>query len=307
MGAALPELLTGRAADLGDGTFVTRLLPTRRLRTVGPWCFLDSYRLSAVGDLPGMQVAPHPHVGLETVTFLVDGQLRHRDSLGSDALVGPGEVSLMTAGAGIVHSERSPGGHGPVLHGVQLWAALPDHARGVAPAYRHATDLPTVRLGASSCRVLLGSFARVSSPLATRAPGLAVELVLRASAPRTTGPVALDPSHEHVVIVLDGSADLVSGGTRTTRPVGPGELVVPAAGTEEISIESPSGARLLLLGGPPLGEEILVWWNFVARSSEEIGAARARWEDGGFGSVPGDDAPPVPAPPLPSVRLRARR
>lgn len=294
-------VVRGRPADLGDGTLVTRLLPSSLRRTVGPWCFADVFRATGIGDLPGMHVAPHPHVGLETVTYLVEGEVNHRDGLGNDAVVRPGELSLMTAGAGIAHSEHSPPGHGAVLHGVQLWIALPDELRHAPPAYRHVRALPSAAVGGLDCRVLLGSFAGVASPAAGLTPCVAAELVW----PRTAGgyrtPVPLDPSYEHAVVVLGESVSLDG------VEIGPGELAVLDAGADEVALDAPPGGRALLLGGAPFREDLLMWWNFVARTGEEIEDARSRWEHGGFDPVCADASPPVPAPPLPAGRLRARR
>ncbi|HVC25235.1 MAG TPA: pirin family protein [Acidimicrobiales bacterium] len=294
------QITYGRNLELAGGTPVTRLLPSRRRRTVGPWCFADLYRLPSGADRPAMEVAPHPHVGLETVTYLVAGEVVHRDGLGNEALVRPGEVSLMTAGTGLAHSERSRPGGGPLLHGVQLWIALPGHLRHVAPEYHHLTEIPTVDLGDFDGRVLLGAFAGTPSMARGRSPTVAVELVSRPVPGIATATVALDPAFEYGVVALDGMV------TCDTTPVATGTLAVLGAGAERVVLRADGRARTLLLGGAPLGEDLLMWWNFVARTADEISEARARWEAGGFAPVIGDTQEPIPAPPLPPGRLRPR-
>lgn len=248
-----------------------------------------------------MRVAPHPHIGLQTVTFLSSGEVLHRDGLGSAELVRPGELSIMTAGEGIAHAEESPPGHGPLLQGVQLWIALAEDERRGAPDFALHRELPEVGLGAFSCRILCGEFAGERSPAAVRASTLAVELAAPSSARaafpleagRDYGPWSLAGR-----VCADGM-DLARGTLATVAMPG-------ARDRGELMIESEGPCRALLIAGMPLGEPLLMWWNFVARTAREIEAARARWEGGGFAPVVGYAGAPIPAPQLPAGRLRAR-
>lgn len=284
--------LLPREVPLGGprGLLVRRTLPHRAIRTIGTWCFADHY-----GPVAGepMVVAPHPHLGLQTASWLLAGRIEHRDSVGGRATVRPGELSLMTAGHGIAHSEYSDGG--PLL-GVQLWIALPDAHRGQAPHFEHHADLPRVDLGAARGTLLLGSWAGATSPAAAYAPIVGVEIVLTG-----TARLPLDRGFEHGVLVADGDA-AVDG-----QPVPFGGLRYLPPGREAATVSSAGGAVLLLLGGQPLAEDLLMWWNFVGRDHEEILRAREDWEAGRrFGAVVGDGRPGIPAPPLPAVRMLPR-
>jgi redox-sensitive bicupin YhaK (pirin superfamily) len=290
-----PDLLPGHPVALGGtrGFAVTRTLPHRERRTVGAWCFADSYGPHDVRDAR-MRVPAHPHIGLQTVSWLLAGEIEHRDSLGSRQLVRPGELNLMTAGRGIAHSEVTPADASGHLHGVQLWVALPAGARDVAPAFAHHADLPTVRLPGATAVVILGRFAGQESPAVAYTPivGAQVTVSGRAELP-------LEPGFEHAVLGLDGA--LTVAGT----PLPTDGLVYLADGTSAVTVSGTG--RLLLIGGEPFDEELVMWWNFVGRSHEEIAAARADWTAGArFGSVPGPEGTPLPAPELPGVRLRPR-
>jgi redox-sensitive bicupin YhaK (pirin superfamily) len=296
LGLAINTVI-GRDADLGDGTTVTRLLPRRRRRSIGAWCFADDYGSLSVGDGPGMRVGPHPHIGLQTVTFLVAGEVLHRDGLGNAVVVRPGDLALMTAGSGIVHAEESVPGTGPILQGVQLWIALPDDRRWTEPIFSHHGELPEVELGGFVGRVLIGTLASATSPAAVHSPLVAAEIRSRSSA---TATVPLESDYEHGMWSLSGSVRV--NGTLLER----GTLAYIAPGATELLIDSAEPSRVFLVGGRPLEEELLLWWNFVARTSEEVSAARSRWEAGEFAPVVGYDGPPIPAPPLPQGRLTAR-
>jgi len=277
---------------------VRRLLPLRLRRSVGAWCFVDHYGPMSVDGVAGMQVPPHPHIGLQTVTWLFTGNVLHRDSLGSEQMIRPGQLNLMTAGRGIAHAEESPAEHDPELHGVQLWVALPDAHRGVEPAFEHHGDLPGASAGGFEITVFMGALAGARSPATAFSRIVGAELTARE---RTSTGLALAPEFEHVIFVVDGEAE-VEG-----TPLQPGRLLYLQAGRERAAIAAAKGSRLLVLGGVPLGEPLLMWWNFVARTPEEIAAARARWRDGRFGEVGGYVGDPLPAPPLSAARLRAPR
>jgi redox-sensitive bicupin YhaK (pirin superfamily) len=306
--AAQVEVLAPRDVPLGGprAMHVRRTLPQRGRSLIGAWCFVDHYGPDAVGGTGGMSVAPHPHTGLATVSWLFTGEIEHRDSAGHHAMVRPGEVNLMTAGRGISHSEVSTPTT-TTLHGAQLWLALPAAARHTDPTFTHFAPEAVTGPGWTA-RVFLGSLLGASSPVATFTPLLGVELLLE---PGTTLEPAVDPTFEHGVLVDAGSLEVAG------RRVEPHDLVYVPPGSERLTLTAyDAPVRLLLLGGPPFGESIVMWWNFVGRSHEEIVELRQRWQaqvvdgrldDGWFG-VPVDDAsPPIPAPPLPNVRLRQRR
>jgi hypothetical protein len=295
-GAPVREVLAGKEVLLGGSTVVRRLLPTLGRRLVGAWCFVDHYGPEDIAHAPGMQVPPHPHIGLQTVSWLLEGAIHHRDSVGSDAVLAPGELGLMTAGAAIAHSEYSPPVHPSTLHGAQLWVALPDSARHIAAAFEHHTDLPTLTAPGMRATVLLGGLAGARSPGTIHTPLVGADLALDADADTT---VPLEPDFEYAVLVPVGS------GTVDEVPVSAGNLLYLGTGRTELRIQAGPASRLLLLGGEPFAERLVMWWNFVARTGEEIASARADWADGrSFGSVPG--APPLAAPALPPTPLLAR-
>jgi quercetin 2,3-dioxygenase len=291
------EVTEARIARVGDIT-VRRLLPLRMRRSVGAWCFVDHYGPMSVDGVTGMQVPPHPHIGLQTVTWLLRGNVLHRDSLGSEQMIQPGQLNLMTAGRGIAHAEESPAEHDPQLHGVQLWVALPDASRRAEPAFEHHGELPTARVGEFAITVFMGELAGARSPATAFSAIVGAELAADGSA-RASLP--LDAAFEHVVFVAAGAAEV--GGVRLQ----PGQLLYIGPGRERAGVAAAAGSRLFLLGGVPLGEPLLMWWNFVARTPEEITAAAAAWREDRFGTVGGYDGERLPAPPLDAVHLRPPR
>jgi quercetin 2,3-dioxygenase len=292
------ELTDARMARVGDIT-VRRLLPLRLRRSVGAWCFADHYGPEAVDGVAGMLVPPHPHIGLQTVTWLLAGNVLHRDSLGSEQMIRPGQLNLMTAGRGIAHAEESPTPHDPVLHGVQLWVALPDESRNVAPVFEHHGELPVARLGGFLATVFLGELAGARSEARAYSPIVGAELTAIGAPARCDLP--LRPDFEHVLFAASGSAR--AGGVTLE----PGHLLFLPPGREQTGLEAPEGSSVLLLGGVPLGEPLLMWWNFVARTPEEIAAATASWAEGEFGPVGGYEGEPMKAPDLDAARLRYPR
>ena len=302
------QVLTPREVPLGGlrAMTVRRTLPARERSFVGAWCFVDHYGPDEVATTGGMDVAPHPHCGLATVSWLFMGEIEHRASLGTQAMVRPGEVNLMTAGRGIAHSEQSTDSTS-VLHGVQLWVALPDAARDAAPAFEH--HVPPVVSPAAGVRaaVFVGSLFGSHSPVATATPLLGAEVVLDPGAS-----VTLDsPEDFEVAVLLDTGTVTYAG-----RELAVGDLAVVEAGTRHTPLEvvaGESGARVVVLGGPPFEEEVVMWWNFVGRSHDEVVAAQEEWNahGGRFGYVAGyvprsDEHWWIPAPDLPGVRLRPR-
>jgi redox-sensitive bicupin YhaK (pirin superfamily) len=291
------ELTGSREARVGDMT-VRRLLPLRLRRSVGAWCFADHYGPMSVDGVAGMLVPPHPHIGLQTVTWLISGNVLHRDSLGSEQMIRPGQLNLMTAARGIAHSEESPAEHDPQLHGIQLWVALPDATRLAEPAFEHHADLPVAGADGFRITVLLGSLGGAESPARAFSEIIGAEIVATRDA---RAMIPLRPAYEHVIFVTTGSAE-VEGTTVT-----PGRLLYLGTGREQVPVAAAAGSRLALLGGVPLGEPLLMWWNFVARTPEEIATAVSDWREGRFGSVGGYDGDPLPAPALDAARLRAAR
>jgi redox-sensitive bicupin YhaK (pirin superfamily) len=297
------DLHHGHAVALGGprALTVTRTLPNRDRRMVGAWCFADSFGPDRIGpgEPAGMQVPPHPHIGLQTVSWLVAGEVVHRDSLGSEQLITPGGLNLMTAGLGIAHSERSVTRRSPVLHGVQLWTALPDRHRQVEPHFEHHSTLPVLTDGGLTLTVLMGEIGGHAAPARIYSPLLGAEATMAAGA---SARLPLDPDWEYAVLALAGTSRV------DDVPLRPGPLLYLGRGRRELAIDADGPARLLLLGGEPFDENIVMWWNFVGRDHDDIVAARADWTSGSarFPAVPGDPDDRLPAPPMPTVRLRPR-
>jgi redox-sensitive bicupin YhaK (pirin superfamily) len=297
------QVIGSRAVPLGGPRAMTvrRTLPQRVRSLVGPWCFADHYGPDEVTLSGGMDVPPHPHTGLQTVSWLFAGTIEHRDSAGVHALVRPGELNLMTGGHGIAHSELSSAGTS-VLHGVQLWLALPDSSRNGPRAFAHHVPEP-VHLPGAQVRVLLGTLAASTSPVRTHWPLLGAEIVL---APDAQVELEVDPGFEYALLVDVGPLEL--SGTELK----PAELGYRAPGATSLRIVNPrpERARAMLLGGAPFTEPLVMWWNFVGRTHEEIVQFRQDWEAGSerFGHVAGytGRTARLPAPELPRVRIKAR-
>ncbi len=287
---------------------VRRTLPLKQRSLIGAWCFADHYGPDRVADSGGMDVAPHPHTGLQTVSWLFEGEIEHRDSVGSHAMVRPGELNLMTAGRGISHSEVSTPAT-TMLHGVQLWVALPESARDLAPGFEHVVP-DEARDGDVRCRVFIGSWLGLSSPATVHSALLGAELVLEAAA---SVALPLNAGFEHGILVDSGAVTVngapVARAGMAYLPPGAGMLALTTG-------ESP--ARVVVLGGEPLNEQIIMWWNFIGRTHDEVVAFREQWqaevaasandEPPGtrFGRVRGYPGRPLPAPEMPGVRLRPR-
>ena len=270
------SLEPGRQTSVG-GLPVRRVLPRRPRRTVGAWCFADHMGPVAVNEEHGADIGPHPHMGLQTVTWLVSGELRHRDSLGSDQVIRPGQLNLMTAGHGVAHSEENTGRYRGDLQGIQLWVAQPESTRQGAAAFERHADLPQFELDGSRVTLLVGELGGQASPARRDTDHLGADLVL--SPPGTVLP--LRPECEHALIVLEGAVAL---GDQVAQP---GVLAYLGTGWDECPLEVREPARALLIGGIPFAEPVLMWWNFVARTREEVSVARRQWaeDDGRFGTV----------------------
>ncbi|WP_338750686.1 pirin family protein [Janibacter alittae] len=304
------QILTPREVPLGGPRAmpVRRTIPSRARSLVGAWCFLDHYGPDDVSATGGMVVPRHPHTALATVSWLFTGEIEHRDSTGVHATVRPGELNLMTAGRGVSHSEFSTP-QTSTLHGVQLWFALPERDADVEPSFVHHVPEPMYVPGGIA-RVFLGSLLDVESPITTPTPLLGAELLLDADA-ETVLDVA--EGHEHAVLLDDGDIS-VDGQALEAAEVG-----YLSPGRSRITLRSAAGARLLVIGGEPLGERIVMWWNFVGRSHDDIVAARDRWMSeisaesvdgperfGPFEAGQAEQLGPLPAPSLPGGRLRPR-
>ncbi|HZA11782.1 pirin family protein [Mycobacterium sp.] len=298
------EVLHPREVPLGGprAIRVRRTLPQRQRSLVGAWCFADHYGPHHVRESHGMAVAPHPHTGLQTISWLFSGEVEHRDSNGVHALVHPGELNLMTAGAGICHSEVSTH-NTTVLHGVQLWVALPDADRDTARRFDNYLPQPVSANGAT-LRVFLGELAGGRSPVRTFTPLLGAQIDLDAGTGIT---LDLDPAYEHGVLLDRGRIEVA--GARLDV----GDLACQGTGHRSVTMRNNGDepARALVLGGAPFDEQLVMWWNFVGRSHDEIVQYRRLWEshDERFGSVDGYVGSParLPAPPLPTTPLRPRR
>lgn len=291
------EFLQPREVPLGGirSMQVKRTLPHRGVPTVGAWCFLDQFGPQRTT----MTVLPHPHTGLQTVTWPLQGEIRHRDSVGSDVMVRPGQLNLMTSGPGISHSEVSP--PESMLDGLQLWVALPTGSDSVAPAFEQHVDLPGYETRGLRGTVVLGELAVTRSPATTYSPLVGAQLDIDAVA-MTTIPLRRD--FEHAVLVLGGT--LTVAGT----PLEPGPLLYLGTGRDELPVASTTGATIFLLGGEPFPDDLVMWWNFVGRSHDDIVTAREEWERDGqhrFGVVAGHAGERIPAPPMPPLRLTPRR
>jgi len=276
-----------RETELG-ALKIWRALPVHGRRLVGPWCFLDRYGPLSFTDEKAMDVAPHPHIGLQTVSWLIEGEVVHHDSIGGEGLVRPGGVNVMTAGAGIAHAEETPRRNIGRLNGLQLWIALPDAYRNVAPSFQPVPEVPKLELRGGVAQVFMGEVEGARSPADAYADGIGVDLEIHRG---ETLSLPARADREHALFVLDGHADFEG------QPLAINTLYYLGTDRSDLALRSATGARVLLLGGVPFAERILMWWNFVARTPEEMAAARADWEEGRFGNVP-YDGPRIPAPPL---------
>jgi quercetin 2,3-dioxygenase len=301
-------VLHPREVPLGGprAILVRRTLPQRDRSMIGAWCFADHYGPHDIRTGRGMDVPPHPHTGLQTVSWLFDGLIEHRDSAGVHAMVRPGELNLMTAGAGICHSEVSfVSNTAPttILHGVQLWVALPDTARDTGRDFAHYAPAPQT-VGGATVRVFLGELAESRSPVSTFTPLLGAQIDVDPGAVLT---LDVDPAFEHGVLLDQGAIEVCG----TTLAVADLAYQAPGCAQLQLANRGDGPARVILLGGPPFPEELVMWWNFVGRSHDDIAAYRELWQagDARFGDVHGYEGRTarLPAPPLPNGRLTPRK
>lgn len=284
------QRIATRDAVLGEGMTIRRALPSRQRRMVGAWCFLDHFGPVDVSSGDGLRVGPHPHIGLQTVTWPLQGEILHRDTLGYAQVIRPGQLNVMTAGRGIAHSEESPKDRPTGLHGAQLWIALPDTDRHCEPAFDHHPQLPILQRDGVTITVLAGDVFGEHSPAKIYTPLIGLDLAMPGATAIT---LPLLPEFEYGVLVLEGEALIEDA------PLAIGTFLYLGCGRPSLQLRAPTPARVLLVGGTPFGEEVLLWWNFVARSKAEISAANADWEAGRFGEVRGYPGVRIPAPPLP--------
>ena len=283
------ESYSNRELTLGS-LAISRALPVKDRRLVGPWCFLDRFGpLTFSGGKP-MDVAPHPHIGLQTVTWLLQGEVVHDDSLGCQSLLRPGGLNVMTSGGGISHAEQTPNDNTGRLNGVQLWVALPERHRHMPAAFQQVPEVPALETSEGRVQVFAGMLNGASSPASHFTEILGADLQVH---PGHSLTLPLQPRFEHALLVMSGDA-AIDGQALEDRA-----LYYLGAARSEVSFSSRNGGRLLLIGGPPFPEKVLMWWNFVARTPEEISQARADWEDGQrFGAVVAYDGPRLSAPSL---------
>lgn len=284
--------ITGKAHDLGDGFFVTRLLPQIARRSIGPFVFFDYFGPVDFAPGKGVDVRPHPHIGLATVTYLFEGSQVHRDTLGSVQEIKPGDVNWMTAGRGIAHSERTGAdvrAQGHRMHGIQSWVGLPQADEEAPPAFHHfgVADLPEHEEGGVTLRLIAGSAFGLTSPVKVFSP------IFYADARFAPGG-ALHYSADHeerALFVIEG--EIQTGGIDVH---GPGAMLALEK-DEEVTLYAAAPARVMLLGGAKLDGERHIWWNFVSSSKDRIERAKQEWRDGKFGLIPGDDKEFIPLPP----------
>lgn len=285
----ITQTITPTTHDLGDFE-VRRVLPSRHRRMVGPFIFVDEFGPAVLPEGSGMGVRPHPHINLATVTYLFEGAIDHRDSLGTFQKIRPGAVNLMTAGRGIVHSERSPAdqraGKSPMF-GMQTWLALPDGQEEIEPAFESvgADDLPMIEDGGAKARIIMGSLWGQTAPTTCHADTIYADILLYAD-----GAIPIDAeADERAVMLVDGDGAL--DGVPLERYV----LYVIAPGAK-VTLASQSGGRAMLLGGEAFASERHVWWNFVSSSKDRIEQAKQDWFEGRFPVVPGDSDEFIPLP-----------
>jgi redox-sensitive bicupin YhaK (pirin superfamily) len=286
---AIDLMIIPNSKDVG-GFEVRRALPTAKRRLVGPFIFFDRMGPAVCAPVQAMDVRPHPHIGLSTVTYLFDGKIRHRDSLGTEMVISPGDVNLMTAGRGIVHSERTPEeirGAPLSMSGVQTWIALPDGKEEIAPEFTNTAQslLPDFAANGVSGTVVIGGFQGIKSPVKAYSDTLYVSIKLEAGA-KVQIPA---DAEERAIYVLEGS--VVIAGDRF-----PADRLLVFRPGDEIVVESERGAHVMLFGGASLGSQRYIWWNFVSSSRERIEQAKQEWKTGKFDIVPGDDKEFIPLP-----------
>jgi redox-sensitive bicupin YhaK (pirin superfamily) len=278
-----------RTAVVGDNTTIRRALPHRDRKTIGAWCFLDHFGPLDLSNSKGLRVGPHPHLGLQTFTYPLMGEILHRDSLGSEQKIQSGEVNLMTAGCGISHSEESL--PDTILQGLQLWIALPDSARHMEPNFTHYNNIPSVNFDNLQINVLAGEFMNATSPVKIYSPLVGIEIKALENSITT---LPLNPKFEYGILPLVGDITIAD------ESIDKDTLLYLPCGQSQLTIRIQKGSIVLLIGGEPFMEDILIWWNFVARTREELIEATNAWNNqSDFGEVKGFQGERIKAPPVP--------
>ena len=286
---AIEQVIVPRTVDLGDFS-VRRALPSAQTRLVGPFIFFDHFGPAEFRSGHGIDVRPHPHIGLATVSYLFDGEIMHRDSLGTEVPIRPGEINWMTAGRGIVHSERTGTERrtsGGPLHGLQMWVALPSAREEMAPGFAHhgVEEFPVIHDQGKTIHVVIGSLYGARSPVATTSETIFADVTLKRGAN-----LPVDAVHEErAIYVVDGEIDIA--GDR----FGPGRLLVLRP-SDRITVSAVADAHVVLVGGEPMDGPRHIWWNFVSSRKDRIEQAKAEWQAGHFGKVPGDEIEFIPLP-----------
>ncbi len=294
---SITERLATRDTLLGEGLAIRRALPNRARRKIGAWCFLDHAGPTTIHSHREFRVGPHPHIGLQTFSWMIAGEILHRDSLGYEQVLRPGQVNLMTAGNGISHSEEALPITEPMqLHLAQLWIALPDTHRQMPPAFQHYPVLPVFEQGGFQHTLLTGELAGHTSPVQVHTPLLGVDLTCAGTADTA---LALNAAFEHGALVLDGQVTIDGEALES------GTLLYLSPGRTQVHIRANSSARLLFLGGETFDEPVLLWWNFVARHEAEIIQATDDWNNTDrFGEVQGYEGERLIAPSVHGLHLR---
>jgi redox-sensitive bicupin YhaK (pirin superfamily) len=286
------KTVTPISHDLGSFE-VRRAVPSAECRMVGPFVFVDQFGPARLALGEGMDVRPHPHINLATVTWLFEGAIDHRDSLGTFSTIHPGTVNLMTAGSGIVHSERSPAAEragGPKLYGMQTWLALPEGREEIAPAFEAVSDLPVIDGSGAQARIVMGSLWGQRAATTCYAETIYAEILLAAG-----GAIPIEAEADERAVMLVGGEASLDG-----EPLKPYDLVVLRPG-DAMTLRSDRGGRAMLLGGEAFTSRRYVWWNFVSSNRERIEQAKADWREGRFGKVPGDEDEFIPLPEVPKT------
>jgi redox-sensitive bicupin YhaK (pirin superfamily) len=284
------QRVISRQAEVG-GIPIHRLMPSRQRRMIGAWCFLDHAGPSVFTSGAGMRVGPHPHIGLQTFTWMLQGEVLHRDSLGTEQIIRPGQVNLMTAGRGIAHTEESLPGE-EKLHAAQVWIALPPEASDCALAFDHHPVLPRWSEGGCDFTLLAGSYGKHRAPARLYSPLVGIDLF---SEKGTDVQLPLDPAFEYGILTLEGETQI------DAQPFAADELAYLGSGNSELRLQLSPGSRIILIGGEPWDNDVLIWWNFVGHSKAQIAQAQHDWEarNERFGTIRGYDGEPMTAPPLP--------
>lgn len=285
------QRVTSRAAEVGGSITVNRLMPSSQRRMIGAWCFLDHAGPAVFKSGAGLRVGPHPHIGLQTFTWMIEGEVLHRDSLGSVQEVRPGQVNIMTAGRGITHTEESLPGEDK-LHAAQLWIALPSEYSACAPAFDHHPELPQWNEGGCSFTLLAGTYGTHTAPAKVYSPLVGIDLF---SAQETEVELSLSTEFEYGILIVQGETQI------NAEQFLVNELAYVRRGLSHITLRLSAGSRVIVLGGQPFSEEVLLWWNFVGHSKDDIAKAHHDWKNKAprFGTVEGYDGARLVAPDLP--------